>query len=620
MRGPSAKEFRKRRSRKKVVSALPAVSKGRAFTLLVLLASVALGFGWRLVDLQLMPDEALAGDIGSQVRTLTIASPRGEILDRHGRPIAFSLPRPSVVANPRLLQSADEKKDDRDLLGEAVAQLSVVLSTDPAVIRDRLSKDKAFVNLERQVDPEVGEVVLDLGIAGIYLDSEQRREHPHGSCSAIGVVGRVDIDQDGISGLEFEYDDHLQGTAGREIRQSQAGGQVRIPGGSQIIEPMIPGDDLVVTIDRSIQLKAETLLVEALQEVDGDTGVVIISNPNTGEVIAMANVRRNPETGLVDCTTNNLGATWVYEPGSIMKTLTFAGVFENDTMSETATIDIPHNLRYSLGVGVDDHVYRDKTVPVEGEAHTPGWVLRKSSNNGTILMGRSLGADGLYDTLRDFGLGEASSLGLPGEASGILDSLDSHALELSNASIGQSVAVTPLQMILAYNAIAAGGLRMDPVLISAQVGQNAPTRVVSESTADTMMAMLSGVVADGTGRQAAFGGYGVSGKTGTAWQPCGNGYLCPDESRHLTASFVGIVSNDSGPVLSAIVVVDNPQGDRTGGGDVAAPIFSELMAYATQQLRISPMTNGVLPDGRVRADPAVSVTAPVGEGPGQEDS
>jgi cell division protein FtsI/penicillin-binding protein 2 len=620
MRTPSAKEFRKQRARKKVVAARPAVSRGRAITLLVLLAGVALGFGWRMVDLQLMPDEALAGDIGSQVRTLTIAAPRGEILDRHGRPIAFSLPRPSVVANPRLLQSADEKDAERDLLEEAVAQLSTVLSTDPAMIRDRLSREKAFVNLERQVDPEVGLAVLDLGIAGVYLDSEQRREHPHGSCSAIGVVGRVDIDQNGISGLEYEYDDHLQGTTGREIRQSQAGGQVRIPGGSQIIEPMIPGDDLVLTIDRSIQLKAEMLLIEALQEVEGDTGIVIVTNPNTGEVLAMANVRRNSETGLVDCTTNNLGATWVYEPGSIMKTLTFAGVFENDTMSETATFDIPHNLSYNLGAGVEPHVYRDKSVPVEGEAHTPGWVLRKSSNNGTILMARSLGADGLYNTMRDFGLGEVSSLDLPGEASGILDSLDSHALELSNASIGQSVAVTPLQMILAYNAIAAGGLQMEPILVSDQVGQNAPTRVVSESTADTLMAMLSGVVADGTGRRAAIGGYGVSGKTGTAWQPCGNGYWCPDGTRHLTASFAGILSNDSGPALSAIVVVDNPEGDRTGGGDVTAPIFSELMAYAAQQLRISPMTNGVLPDGRVRADPAVPVTAPVGEGLGQEDS
>lgn len=609
----------RKRPSKKVVPARPVVSKPRVFVLLVVLGVVAGAFSWRLVDLQLTPDAALAGDVGSQVKEDSIAAPRGQIVDRYGRPISLSLPRPTIVANPRLLQGADTADESADLLSEAVEALTPLLSTDPSTLRDRLSSDRAFVNLERQVDPEVGQAVQALGLAGVYIIEEQRREHPHGGCSGLSVVGRVDVDQKGISGLEQDFDDYLTGSPGEAVRQTQAGGVVQIPGGYQIVEKMTPGHDLRLTLDRSIQLKAEELLQEALDAAGGEKAIAIISDPNTGEILAMANVVRDPETGLARCTTTNLAATWTYEPGSIMKALTFASVFENDAWPEFYPVEVEHELIFNLG-SEGFKSYWDYNVPPGGEMHTPTWIMRTSSNTGTIRIAQELGAESLYKTLLDLGLGEVTALGLSGEASGILDPLDTHALELSNAAIGQSVAVTPVQMLVAYSTIAADGIRLDPVLVADEVGTSAATRVLSQDTTDTIMDMLTRVVSDGTGHRAAILNYTVSGKTGTAWQPCGQGYFCPDGSRHRTASFAGIVSNDSGPALSAIIVVDDIADPNAGGGSVAAPVFAELMTYALQQLRVPPRSEGLGPTGRVRAPAAVAIVAPNDEGPGQEAS
>ena len=596
----------RRRPQKKVVAARPSVSKPRVFTLLVILAMVAGAFGWRLVDLQLTPDAALAGEVGSQVHKTSIAAPRGQILDRHGRPISFSLPRPTIIANPRLLQSADTADETRDVLDEAVDALSSLLSTERDVIRERLERDKAYVNLERQVDPEIGEAVEALALPGIYIVDEQRREHPHGGCSGLSLVGRVDVDQTGISGLERDFDDLLTGTDGEAVVQSQAGGDVQIPGGYQVIEPMTPGEDLTLSIDRSVQLRAEDLLVEALDASGGAHAIAIASIPGTGEIVAMANVVRDEETGLARCTTTNLAATWAYEPGSIMKAITFASVFENDAWEESDALSIPRSLTIDLGRD-GSHRYIDENVPGEPEWHTPTWILRKSSNIGTILLAREVGADALYETMVDLGLGETTALELPGEASGILDTLDSHALELSNAAIGQGVAVTPLQMLVAYNTIANGGLRADPVVVLDEADRSKVDRVLSSETADTVMRMMTHVVLDGTGHRAAIPGYRVSGKTGTAWQPCDRGYVCDDGTKHRTASFVGVVANDNGPALSVIVVVDEISDPNGGGGSVAAPVFADLASYALQQMRVPALADAVSSDDRVRAPAAVAL-------------
>jgi len=605
---------------KRVVATRPAVSSARVITLVLVLALVGAGFGWRLVDLQLTPDQELAYGIGSQVRREGIDAPRGEIVDRYGRSIARSLPRPSIVANPRLLQSADRANPEADLLSAAVNALAPLLSAHPDVLRDRLSRDKAFVFLKRQVDAEVGDAVTALNIAGVYIDNEQGREYPNGDCSGLALVGRVDADQNGVSGLELDYNDRLTGSPGEVVRQTQAGGEVRIPGGLQETATMEPGTDLVLTIDRNIQYEAEQLAIAATEEAEADRTMIIVGDPLTGEIFAMVNILRDPETNVVGCTTTNLAATWSYEPGSIMKPITFSSVFENGAWPASVPFDIPQRLSISLGANVAPFVWLDRSVPIEGATRTPTWALRKSSNNGTITLAQKVGADALYETMQAFGLGEVTALGVNGEASGILGPLDSNALLLSNAAIGQGVAVSPLQMYQAFSTLAAGGLRFDPVVVVDEVGRSGPIRVLSEETADDVVRMMKQVVIDGTGRAGAIAGYTVAGKTGTAWQPCagGIGYFCADGSRAITASFAGIVENDNGPTLTVLVVIDNPQGERTGGGEIAAPLFAEVASYALRQLRVAPLSDGVRAEGRVRAAAAAAVPSALLEGVDQE--
>ncbi|NIS33155.1 MAG: hypothetical protein GWN79_15365, partial [Actinobacteria bacterium] len=409
--------------RRPVVASRPTVSKGRVACVAVGMTLVTAGFGWRLVDLQLRPDPALAGQIGSQVREQVIEAPRGDILDRHGRTMALSLTRPSIIADPRLVPAAE--------VDDIVGQLAAHLSTDPAVIERRLRSGQAFVFLERQVEPAVGDAVLALGLPGISSQDEPYRDHPNRECSGLSVIGRVDIDQVGISGLEERFDDHLTGEPGLAVRETQRGGDVRIPGGYQVVTAVEPGLDLHLTLDRNIQYEAEQLLVEALERTGGGKAMAIVTDPATGEIHAMANAVRDAETGEARCTTTNLAATWTYEPGSIMKALTFAAVLENGAWDEHTPVHIPSVISVARGAGMADHNYTDVNLRDGDATHPPSWIMAKSSNNGTIRLATKLGADPFQSTLERLGIGERTALEFKGEASGILDDLDSHGLMLS---------------------------------------------------------------------------------------------------------------------------------------------------------------------------------------------
>ncbi len=576
------------------------------FTVLV---GVSAGFVWKLTDLQLSPDEDLLNNVGSYLREERIEASRGDIVDRQGRLLAFSVARPSVVGDPRVIANPENHIDADGI----VAELASLLSADPDEMAGRLRTDKSFVYLERHVAPEVGEAVAALGLPGIWIVDEQYRENPNGPCTALSVVGRVDTEQVGISGLEKQYDERLQGSPGRALRQTQLGGAVQIPDGYQVTEAHAPGENLELSIDRNIQYEAEQLLIEALEETEGRTGIAIVTNPRTGEIYAMASVTRD-EDGAPRCSNANLGAVWTYEPGSTMKAITFAGVFNAGAWGVDAMVEVPGTVEVARGVGVDDHIYRDyRLAPGTTVENLPSTILGQSSNTGTVLLAQALGVPALQRTFENFGFGQSTGLAYPGESSGILNDLDSHSLLLSNTAIGQSIAVTPLQLVQAYNTLANGGVRVSPSLVvgnQAAPSLSPPVRAVSEQSAQTVIEMLRGVISSGTGRRAALPGYLVAGKTGTSWQPCDDfvGYLCNEEGeetqRHYTASFVGIVENDQGPVLSAIVVIDDPQGDNFHGGSIAAPVFAELAGYAARQLHLAPFGNEAVVEHRVRSLPA----------------
>ncbi len=577
-----------------VVPARPIVSRHRVYAVALCLALVFGLFGYRLVDLQLTPDPALAAGIGNRVRTVELAAPRGDILDRWGRTFALSLPAPTVVVDPRLV--AEEQ------VPHLVARLEPLVSTPPEVLTRRLLSDAHFAYIDRQVDTEIGAEIDYLDLPGVRIEEEARREHPNGNCSGVAVVGRVDIDHIGISGLEESYNESLTGVSGQSVREASADGSLTIPGGEQVVKPARPGTDLRLTLDRNVQYQAEQILADAVDASGGSLGIAIVTVPSTGEIIAAANVLRDPETGLVGCTTTNLSAIWSYEPGSIVKPLTMSGVLEAGLTTPDETIA----LREVIEIPIEDGQVKRYVdwFAHEQSTYTPTEIITRSSNIGMITLAERLEAAGLYETLTSFGLGAQTALEFKGEASGILDRLDTHVLELSNVAIGQSVAVTGIQMLQAYNTIANGGLHVDPVLVMDDVGESTPRRVIREETADAVFAMMQSVVKKGTGTRAELPGYRVAGKTGTAWQPCDDapGYLCADGGRHHTASFVGIVANDLGPQLSVIVIVDDPQGS-TGGGAVAAPVFAEIAGYAVRQLRIPP-ASGADGGDRVRATAA----------------
>jgi len=583
--------------KKKVAVVRPEVGSGRVIVVAIAAGLVLAGFMWRLVDLQLMPDPELASGIGTRNIVRPIPAPRGEILDRHGRPMALSLPSPTVIAEPRLIPV--------EKVPEVVDALSPLLTTDPSVLTKRLSGDGYFAYLERQVDASVGEAVADLGITGISLIEEPRREHPNGSCSGLDVIGRVDPDHKGSTGLELKYDELLAGSDGKVVMQSSANGRSTIPGGRQVVDPARPGSNLELTLDRNVQFKAEELIQQAVEQTGGDLGTVVVTVPTTGEIVAMASVRRMDSTGVVECTTMNLGAIWSYEPGSVMKSMTVSSLLENHPEKAGDPIEVPYSITRDDGDNgkqFADHKYRDT------EMMTLTDIISRSSNVGAILVGEEVGPDDLHATLVDMGFGSTTALGFKGEASGILHKLDIDSLALSNVSMGQGVAVTPLQLITAYNTIANGGIQPAPVLVKDDARTAEGRRVLTSATAEKVYPMLQQVVRTGTGMAAAIPGYDVAGKTGTAWQPCsvGFGYECEGGGRHYSATFVGMLGNDSGPQLSAIVVVDDPQKELGSyyGGSVAAPVFKEVMAYAAGQLRIAPLGDPGSPTDRQRSIPA----------------
>ena len=555
------------------------------------------GLIYRIVDVQATPDPRILEEVAIPLGEIIVPAPRGTVFDRNGRTIALSLPAATVVSDPRIVE---------DPHGAAEA-LSEILGIESSVLLGKLQGEGAFRYVVRQIDPEVGGQVSDLGIDGLRVISEPRREHPNGDCSALGAVGRVNIDHVGMSGIEETYDEHLSGIPGRMMKEVGVDGTT-IPGGLQEVTAPTVGQDITMTLDRNIQFQAESMLLDVVAAAGAASGVALVSLPATGEIVAMANVARGSD-GIVNCTRHNLAATWTYEPGSVFKPVTAAAALSSGAVSEHVAIDVPSHLT------IWEHRFEDS--PTHGDVRwTPTEIVTRSSNIGTIRMAQLAGEERLYQTFRTFGFGALTALHFKGESTGILPPLSRwNGLSLPNMAIGQGLAVTPVQMLQMYNTIANDGMLVPLRLIDdgarpSGTDEPAPVRILSSEVASTLMRILESVVQSGTGREAVVEGFSMAGKTGTAWQPCDVGYECLNDrgeliGRHHTATFAGIVSNDDGPVLVVLVVIDEPKGDRISGGRLAAPAVSKIAEYALRQLRI-PAELDARPGERRRAEPATA--------------
>jgi cell division protein FtsI (penicillin-binding protein 3) len=510
--------------------------------------------------------------LSQRLRSADLPAERGSIVDRNGEALAISTRRRSVWADPQAV---------RDPVAAARA-LAPLLKQKEAQLRDRLTADGFFVYLARKVDDSVADAIADLRIAGVSLLDEPDRVEPADALAA-PLLGEVDLDDKGVSGLELQYEEELAGRAGQMVVEKDPVGR-HIPAGVHELRAPSPGKKLVLTLDRALQYETERALADQIVATHAKGGLALVMDPRTGEILAMANLVAGPPGTRPGPPRDNMAVTRVYEPGSVNKLITVAAALEENVVRPQDRFVVPDHMT------VADGNFRD-AEPHPTVSMTVGEIVSESSNVGTIMIGQRLGRDRLDRYLRDFGLAEPTNLRFPGESGGImLDPEEWSGTSIATVPIGQGVAVTALQMLGAYNTVANGGTYVAPRLVRSVVEADGkaretshpePRRVVSEETAVAMTTMLQGVITDGTGKAAAVPGYTVAGKTGTAQKPGRGGY----QAGAYVASFAGFVPA-SAPRLSAIVVLDEPT--PIYGGVVSAPVFSQLAAVGVRRLGIPP--------------------------------
>jgi cell division protein FtsI (penicillin-binding protein 3) len=532
----------------------------------------------RLVQLQVIQSKRLKAEVLDQNQNILDIQPkRGFIFDRNGHILACSLPADSVFLAPALNepngQQLEKIKPLKKILGLSESEVQR--------IKAALNKKSRFIWIRRKLTRDQADQVRKLDLNGIFLQEENKRFYPQGRLAA-HVLGGVSIDDNGLAGIEFQYNSTLQGKKGEYLilRDARRRGYKIEP----LKKPM-PGDDLHLTLDETIQYIAERELGRAVVANGADWGTVVISRPRSGEILAMASYPGYdpslypplPEEEI------NRSIRFNFEPGSTFKIITAAAARELGLVGLSETFDCRPGL-----ISVGRSVVRD---------HKPFGILSfpqviaHSSNVGTILIGQRIGEDNLFKTMQAFSIGRPTGIDLPGEENGILRPPDKWSrLSLSHLSIGYEVSVTALQMLAAMNAIANRGLMAAPkiVLDTPPLSPSAippPTRVISEKTAGELLEICREVVEEGTGQAARLEGYEVAGKTGTTqkFDPELKAY----SSRKHIASFVGVVPAED-PDISIIVVIDEPKRDEHYGGQIAAPVFREIARRVLLYHRIPP--------------------------------
>ncbi len=536
------------------------------------------------------PDGYSAAGVAQRLDREVIPAPRGSILDRQGRELALSIPQQTAWADP---------SDIIDPLGTA-QRLAAVLDTRPgapptdvAALATKLSAlDSRFAYVARQLDDSVAAQVAGLDLPGIYLLGEPHRFQPSGIV-AQSIVGATNLDGVGTAGIEMLYDTVLTGQAGELVlERAEDGGS--LPGERRETAP-VPGTDVMLTIDSTMQYEVEQILLQAVADAQAKGGIVVVMDPHTGDILAMANVEL--QDGVPVLSKANKAMVDVFEPGSVNKMITMAGALEAGVARPESVREVPATAT------MDGTTFRDTHTDADG-LMTAHEILVESSNIGTYYLAKDLGWERLYEYFKAFGLTERTPIDFPGESAGLVRPSDEwFGRDKVTIPYGQGVAVTAVQMLGAYNAMANGGVYVPPRLVSAVIEPDGTRRdapipagrpVVSPQTAAEVTAMLSDVVnADrGTGHLADIAGYSEAGKTGTARIPQGvTGYVDADGNRHYKQVFAGFVPADR-PQASIIVVLDESQhaegGDPIFGGAVAAPVFATLGKMVMRSLHVPP--------------------------------
>ena len=543
------------------------VPSGRHYILLLLLLS---GFGmvlFRLVTLQVWQAAELSVKADRQHRkTVSLEGARGTILDRHGKVLAMNVEVPSAFGVPTTLDSPTK----------TARVLAPVLQVRSDELERKLRQARSFVWLARKLDPEQGRRLERLSLDGVGVVMEGRRFYPKGPFLS-HVLGFAGMDGEGLEGVEHRYESYLRGEKRMMVLQRDALGRSVFPTDLTERNPT-PGHNLALTIDEVIQYITERELEDAVMRAQAKSGTMIVLEPQTGAVLAMAVSPRfdpNVVSNLSPDRWRNKALADAYEPGSTLKAVVAAAAIEEHVVRPNTMVFGEHGRMTIANTVIHDH-------------EKLGWVsfsqvIQKSSNIGAAKTGMALGEQRLHRYLQTFGFGQKTEIDLPGEGAGLVKRpKDWGRRSVASISMGQEIGVTPLQMVSAIAALANEGVLMKPYVVSEirgpeghllkRVSPQVRRRVVSPETAHTVTKILEGVVTDGTGGKAAIPGFRVAGKTGTAQKidPRTGSYSV---SRFVT-SFAGYVPADN-PRLAMIVVIDEPQGDAWGG-TVAAPVFSRV--------------------------------------------
>ena len=558
----------------------------RGFGLLAVLIMVAGVLVLRLFFLQIVDTSDLEAKNLSQVQVdRKLQSPRGTIYDRHGSPLAMSVFTKSLYADPQML-----KKNPEDI-AELVAPY---VSISKEAIVENLKEDTAFVWLDRMMEPDkskaVEKIIEDEKLEGLNFVEESKRYYPNGNLAA-QVLGFVGTEDKGLDGLEMVLDDELKGGLTKEVVATDRKGNAIF---GSVLAQYLPdkGKSVTLTIDATVQFIAERALEQAMVDIKPAHASVIVMDPKTGEILAMAN-RPTYDPNHYDKGKEqdfkNIAVTNLYEPGSTFKPIIASAALASGKW----TVDTVYNDTGSIMAS--GHVMQNWNGEGYGKVRLLE-ILKFSINTGMARLGLTTGPEILSEYVHKYGFGQPTGIELPGEGEGLLFNPEEMAdIDTASMSIGQGIAVTPLQMVRAFGAIANGGILMKPHIVKAynnpdgtvasETQTESQGQAIPENVASTIVDILEKEVSEGGGNKAMVEGYHFGGKTGTA-QKLNTEYGGYLDGRYI-ASFIGFGPVED-PKFVVLVTIDDPSNGSIYGGQIAAPVFKDIMSQLVRYYQISP--------------------------------
>lgn len=558
----------------------------RGFGLLAVLIMVAGVLVLRLFFLQIVDTSDLEAKNLSQVQVdRKLQSPRGTIYDRHGSPLAMSVVTKSLYADPQML-----KKNPEDI-AELVAPY---VSISKEAIVENLKEDTAFVWLDRMMEPDkskaVEKIIEDEKLEGLNFVEESKRYYPNGNLAA-QVLGFVGTEDKGLDGLEMVLDDELKGGLTKEVVATDRKGNAIF---GSVLAQYLPdkGKSVTLTIDATVQFIAERALEQAMVDIKPAHASVIVMDPKTGEILAMAN-RPTYDPNHYDKGKEedfkNIAVTNLYEPGSTFKPIIASAALASGKW----TVDTVYNDTGSIMAS--GHVMQNWNGEGYGKVRLLE-ILKFSINTGMARLGLTTGPEILSEYVHKYGFGQPTGIELPGEGEGLLFNPEEMAdIDTASMSIGQGIAVTPLQMVRAFGAIANGGILMKPHIVKAynnpdgtvasETQTESQGQAIPENVASTIVDILEKEVSEGGGNKAMVEGYHFGGKTGTA-QKLNTEYGGYLDGRYI-ASFIGFGPVED-PKFVVLVAIDDPSNGSIYGGQIAAPVFKDIMSQLVRYYQISP--------------------------------